>query len=316
MGKKDITEKHLEAFADVFADIMNATLFFGTDLKVHPDDLADAAPRTMYKSAGDIREQERDVAKFWKRGNVVLCLLGLENQTEIDPLMPPRVQSYEGGDVRYQIVRRDEEIRAARQAENDARLKELQKKKLYPVVTVVLYYGMGHWTGPKSTLECMDIVPKLLPYVNDCHINVVEVAWLTEAQRAALTSDFKIVADYFYQMRVNKEYDPPIETIKHVDAVLGLMYALTGNRYFEEVQVRAQERIDRGEQLTMRDFFGEAMSRSRSEGINIGRSEGISIGRNEGITIGEQRARKTIMENLIAGGMDPQQAARYTGLNG
>ena len=58
----------------------------------------------------------------------------------------------------------------------------------------------------------------------------------------------------------------------------------------------------------MRDFFGEAMSRSRSEGI--------SIGRNEGITIGEQRARKTIMENLIAGGMDPQQAARYTGLNG
>ena len=122
MGKKDITEKHLEAFADVFADIMNATLFFGTDLKVHPDDLADAAPRTMYKSAGDIREQERDVAKFWKRGNVVLCLLGLENQTEIDPLMPPRVQSYEGGDIRYQ---------------------------------------MGHWTGPKSTLECMDVAPEL-----------------------------------------------------------------------------------------------------------------------------------------------------------
>ena len=304
--EKDITERTLEDYNDVFADIVNTVLFKADVVK--PEDLHDTGIKSQLKTANAITEQERDTAKLWKNGTITLSLLGLENQTEIDPLMPPRVQSYEGGDVRYQIVRRDEEIRAARQAENDARLKELQKKKLYPVVTVVLYYGMGHWTGPKSTLECMDIVPKLLPYVNDCHINVVEVAWLTEAQRAALTSDFKIVADYFYQMRVNKEYDPPIETIKHVDAVLGLMYALTGNRYFEEVQVRAQERIDRGEQLTMRDFFGEAMSRSRSEGI--------SIGRNEGITIGEQRARKTIMENLIAGGMDPQQAARYTGLNG
>ena len=202
MGKRDITERHLEAFADVFADIMNSTLLFGTGLKINPDDLSDAAARTFYKSAGEIREQERDVAKFWKRGNVVLCLLGLENQTEVDPLMPPRVQGYEGGDVRYQIAKRDGEIRAARNAGDSDRVKELQKTKLYPVVTVVLYYGMTHWTGPKTTVECMDVPPELLPYVNNCRINVVEVARLTDEQRASLTSDFRIVVDYFYQMRV------------------------------------------------------------------------------------------------------------------
>ena len=37
--------------------------------------------------------------------------------------------------------------------------------------------------------------------------------------------------------------------------------------------------------------------------------------RSEGINIGEQRARKTIIENLIAGGMNPKQATRYIGLN-
>ena len=50
-------------------------------------------------------------------------------------------------------------------------------------------------------------------------------------------------------------------------------------------------------------------------GITIGRNEGITIGRNEGITIGEERARRSIMERLIAGGISPQQAAAFTGMN-
>ena len=44
------------------------------------------------------------------------------------------------------------------------------------------------------------------------------------------------------------------------------------------------------------------------------RDQGLSRGRDEGITIGEQRARRSIMETLIAGGMDPQKAASFTGL--
>lgn len=40
-------------------------------------------------------------------------------------------------------------------------------------------------------------------------------------------SDFRIVADYFVQMRTNKEYNPGQKVMKHIDAVLKLMSALT-----------------------------------------------------------------------------------------
>ena len=41
------------------------------------------------------------------------------------------------------------------------------------------------------------------------------------------------------------------------------------------------------------------------------RDEGIA----EGEKWGEDRARHSIMENLIAGGISPQQAAAFTGLS-
>ena len=50
-------------------------------------------------------------------------------------------------------------------------------------------------------------------------------------------------------------------------------------------------------------------------GIILGHREGRIEGRQEGISIGEERAQRSIMERLIAGGMDPQEAARYTKLS-
>ena len=68
MAEKDVTEKILEAYNDVFADIVNVLLFHG-DRVIAPDELEDQAPRAYYKADGKIRELERDVAKRWKKGN-------------------------------------------------------------------------------------------------------------------------------------------------------------------------------------------------------------------------------------------------------
>lgn len=46
----------------------------------------------------------------------------------------------------------------------------------------------------------------------------------------------RIVADYFVQMRVNKDCEPSRETIRHVHEVLQLMRVLSGNRQFEDAQ--------------------------------------------------------------------------------
>lgn len=69
MGEKDATEKTLESYADVFADIVNVLLFEGKRI-IDPEDLQDALPRSVYKADEKIHEQERDTAKFWLSGQI------------------------------------------------------------------------------------------------------------------------------------------------------------------------------------------------------------------------------------------------------
>ena len=56
MGKKDITEKNLEAYNDVFADILNVLLFDGK-LLVDENELEEDAPRSSYKANGKLHNK-------------------------------------------------------------------------------------------------------------------------------------------------------------------------------------------------------------------------------------------------------------------
>ena len=95
MGEKDIVEKTLEAYNEVFADIVNVLLFKG-DRIIQPEDLVDQTPRAMYKADEKIREVERDVAKRWVKNNIRIACIGLENQTKADPYISLRVMGYDG----------------------------------------------------------------------------------------------------------------------------------------------------------------------------------------------------------------------------
>lgn len=121
MGEKDIAEKTLESYNDVFADIVNGLLFDGEQV-VKEDELEAESENSMYKADGKLHEQERDVAKYWKNGEIRIALYGLENQTIADPDMPLRVFSYDGAAYRNQL--------------------NMEKgQKRYPVITLVLYFG-------------------------------------------------------------------------------------------------------------------------------------------------------------------------------
>ena len=85
MGEKDITEKTLASYNDVFSDIVNGLLFDGRPV-IDPDALSDITPYSMYKADGKVHEQERDVSKFLKTaGNteqeIRIAFLGFEHQT-------------------------------------------------------------------------------------------------------------------------------------------------------------------------------------------------------------------------------------------
>ena len=88
---------------------------------------------------------------------------------------------------------------------------------------------------PKNLLGCFKVPEELKPFVNDYKINVFNIAWLSDKTIDMFQSDFKIVAKYFQTVRLKKNYKGSNEEIRHVDALLKMLSALTGDNSFEEV---------------------------------------------------------------------------------
>lgn len=244
MAEKDISERNLEAYNDVFADIVNVLIFDGQRI-VDENELETAEPRSSYKADGNLHEMERDVSKYWQKKSICIAFVGLENQTNPHPHMPVRVIGYDGAAYRAQLRNMDSEEK---------------NKGIYPVVTLVLYFGQTHWNKPRTLYECLDVPEELKPYVNNYEINLFEISYLTDEQVNKFQSDFRIVADYFVQSRKDKDYVPVPGTIKHVHEVLQLMEALTGDTRFEEAQIglkggeetMAEAMLDRFEEKAMK----------------------------------------------------------------
>ncbi len=255
MGEKDLSEKLLEDYNDVFADIVNVLLFHGKGV-ITPDSLEDTKINTQYKADDKrLHEMERDVAKLWKEGMINIALLGIENQTSDDNVMPIRHIGYDGSAYRSQLLKH---------ADN-----------LYPVVTIVLYFGLTPWRQPTSLKEILTIPAELDSYVNDYHVHVFEIAWLSDETIALFKSDFKIVADFFSQLRKTGHYTGSTQTIAHVDAVLKFLAVMGQAPEFEQlVTTRKSKEVH---------HMCEAITKMVQDGINQGISQGISQGITEGI---------------------------------
>ena len=217
MQEKDITQKMLERHNDVFSDIVNVLLFGGKKV-VAEETLFDSVTDSVLKIDKRVRIQDRDVAKYWKDSQINIALFGLENQTTPNKLMPFRVISYDGTEYGKQ-----------------SRTENIDKKK-YPVISLVLYLGFEQkWLYPKNLLGIIDVDEKLKPYVNDYKINLFEIAYLDREIIDSFKSDFWILADYLYQMRVNRNYVADKKSIGHIEELLMLMSAMTGDKRFEEI---------------------------------------------------------------------------------
>ena len=244
MAEKDITEKNLEALNDVFADIVNVLLFKGEQVITEKDLEADTT-KSMFKADGKIHEQERDVSKFWKNGEIRISILGIENQTAQDSDMPLRVISYDGASYKQQLL-------------------DKNQKKRYPVATLVLYFGTEEkWSKAKNLYDCFQIPEKLKPFVNDYKINVFNIAFLSPKTISMFKSDFKIIAEYFRAKRLNQKYKGSQEKLKHANETLKMFSALTGDNSFEKVY---NEGNSKKGGITMCDVVERIRNDGRTEG--------------------------------------------------
>ena len=257
---KDVSEKILEDYNDVFADIVNNLVFDGLEV-IQPDELENAATVSQFKLDDGLHEQERDTAKHWKRGTIIMAAWGLENQSASDPEMPLRVASYDGAVYKDQVNRR-----------HSARKQGQEPNPFYPSITVVLYFGTTRWSGPRDLKSCFSDMPKELEsLVPDYPIHIVEVAFLSPEQLGRLKSDFRYIADYLVQTRTSGTYVSTGGQIVHVDETLKLLGAITGDSRFQEAMNDAA--LAGKERVTMSSVIDSYIARGRAEGRAEARKE-------------------------------------------
>ena len=269
MGIKDTVEKTLESYNDVFADIVNVLLFNGRQL-VSEDSLSDAQIFSMYKMDGDVRSQDRDVAKFWNRDCIQIGFCGIENQSVQDYDMPLRIISYDGAAYRMQLAKKSQTER-------------------YPVVTLVLYFGTEHkWTAPQKLKDCLSIGEELAPFVNDYKLNIFELAWLPDEQVARFKSDFREVVEYLRARRLHIRYEGSERHLRHIEEILDMFRVLSGDDSFKNITAAMLDK-----------------ARKAAGGVKM--CDVIQAIKQEGVIIGEQRRENAILSlfaKLYAAGRD------------
>ncbi len=228
MAEKDKVQRTLESYNDVFADIMNVLLFDGQEV-VRENELTDAQPFSYYKMDGKkVHGQERDVAKFWKNGEIRLSLIGLENQMKTDKAMPLRVIGYDGAAYRSQLN--------LDKKKNTDKGGNGGKKRYFPVISLVLYFGTKrHWNKNRSLKEVITVPDKLEKFVSDYKINVFELAWLTDQQIQAFKSDFREVALFLRSLRTGEIFQGSDRKIAHIMEILDLFRVMSNNRLDNEI---------------------------------------------------------------------------------
>ena len=270
---KDHFEKKFIDHEDVFADIVNTLLFKGKQ-RIKEDELESGMTRSAYRVEGLFEEQERDAKKMWKNSSVNIAVLGIENQTGIDPELSIRTLTYDGADYRDQLRRRAE-IRRKNQILKKEEKPLLPVPELYPVITLVLYFGEKRWSGGMNLKKHLKIPEGLDSYVSDYKMNLFEISYLDPATVRKFKSDFRFVAEYFVSMRLVREKKEPIfevtaDHLRHVEEFIDLMNALTRTRRFDSLK----EMISKGGNKPMLTYmFDEA----EAKGYSRGKSDGESL---------------------------------------
>ena len=286
MALKDVTEKVLEAHADVFADIVNVLLFNG-ERKVDPKDLIAVDTVSTYKYADSLKSQERDVVKIWKDHELSIGTIGMENQTAPEKGYPLRIISYDGAAYRQQL----NEIRKA-QEENIKRRKAgkplIPVPKIRPVITLTLYFGEKEWNQPLSIHESIEVGTELLPFVQDYSINLHKIAFLTDEQVSMFQSDFRIVADFLVRKRrgekdIQSTSKYAYDKIRHVEEMLNFLSQLTNDTRYREIY-SSMSKADKEEasMCTVLDYY---IDKGEKQGLEKGLLSLVGYMKKQGRTI-------------------------------
>ena len=223
---KDIAEKNLLSYPEVFCDAVNNLVLKGKGT-LRPQDLIDMDTRSSYEDTeGDFREYYRDVVKGWKNGNMIIAAFGIENISDDDNRLFLKFPGYDSSMLKNQAI--DDHM----------------PKSVYSVFTIGLYYGIGRWHTPKDFRSWKKVqpLPEAMQSLQTNYIyNVIDLGGLSEEEAGLLDSDLFTVADFCRQMRQTGEFHPEPKKLKHPREVFALLKEMTGTTEFEGLEAYIEE---------------------------------------------------------------------------
>ena len=179
--KPDTVLKNYWRNNEQFADLFNAVLFGGEQV-IKPEELEDVDTEESSvlqnrKYAESIRAS-RDSIKIRKKSaehGVEFVMLGLESQEHIHYAMPMRVMGYDYGVYKKQYDSNAQKYKTVEGMDEEEFLSGMRRTdKLTAVITVVVYYGEREWDGATTLHEMLSIPKKMIKFVNDYKILLVE----------------------------------------------------------------------------------------------------------------------------------------------
>ena len=182
--ERDLQKKGYFYDPERFADLINGVLCSGRQV-LAPSDLTDLDSQTGQFNVPDYRERQRRKLKDRRRDlirraafGVNFMVFGIENQEDVNYLMPLRCMSYDTGEYERQAAQIGRQIRqqgANTKAEFISGF--TRDSRLNPCITIVLYYGKK-WDGATDLHEILDftdIPVELRDKVNNYRICLCEI---------------------------------------------------------------------------------------------------------------------------------------------
>lgn len=263
----------------VFADMVNLCVYDGRRV-IRPEELTDEESVVYPKShQGKRSERRNDVSKRCRNGSAyqIFCL---ENETKINYIMPVRGMEYEAGRYRKQV----REITESHEKGDYQDWGELssgftREDRLYPVVTLVLYWSREVWDGARSLLEMLDMTEEekkaLTPFLQDYKLNLINMYDLKNTE--ACDSQLKYVLKLL-QMDDDKKamYEEAASNSEYggLKADTGrVIAALLGDK---DLQMYMEKQSTEGGTVGMCKALDDLKKDAKQQGMEIGKAEGES----------------------------------------
>ena len=270
--------------AEVFADISNVNLYDGRNV-IQPEDLELLPQEMHYKdSEGKPAKVMADVRMRWRKNGSVIAMIQIENQSEINNIMPIR-------DLGYIFNNYNEQIKEHRRENerNDRRFYARglgDAERLQPVITFVLYYGKEEWKRPLSILDMLDLDDEekreLEPFLLNHKIHLISLSRLDEKEVEKYKSDFWHVIKFltlhgYGKTRKYLEEESGKRKLKHPEEVQNVLYALSSDKRFLEADLakKGKEELKMGQISDVLDQIEAIMfDKGVEQGIERGEKSG------------------------------------------